>query len=460
MGNPRDVELNIIGHDRTGAATRSAGNNIDQLKRKTGDLDKSTKKSTQSIADSFSGIASGIRGGGTFAVLAAIRTALMALPAAGSLSAGGIVLALGGGLAALGLMFAAKNKAIRDEFKKTFDGIGKTLQQISKPFEPVLMHLAKLIRDTFAVFTPQLRASFEKMAPAVDRMFSAMAVAIQNMAPAIGPVTDAFIALLDALGPELPGIATSLSNAIIAIANSIKANPQTFATLIKFLSNLVVWTLKAIAVLSSMANWFQQHSNFAKVAIAGSIGPLTAALAAQILVVKKVAPAIGSMAAAAVSKLSAFASGAQSRLSAAANATGTAVGRIRSYLGSIRDRAFRVIAHIPDISGAINRIKGLLNSLFDKVISVKVNIPNIAGKIGGILGQIGRLPGFDNGTSNWAGFDSSANIGRSSGPTVSVAAPLVNNVVNLDVDSLLRAFKVVVRQEIKAAQFSTSTGRR
>ena len=41
----RDVELNLIGNDRTGAATRSAGSNLDQLGRKLDRFNATAKRS-------------------------------------------------------------------------------------------------------------------------------------------------------------------------------------------------------------------------------------------------------------------------------------------------------------------------------------------------------------------------------------------------------------------------------
>jgi TolA-binding protein len=46
VANARDINLDIVGHDKTGRATRSAGNNLDHLKRKADAAKKSTDRMT------------------------------------------------------------------------------------------------------------------------------------------------------------------------------------------------------------------------------------------------------------------------------------------------------------------------------------------------------------------------------------------------------------------------------
>jgi hypothetical protein len=54
MANRRDVEIDLIGRDHTGNATRSAGNNLDQLKRKLNRFNADAEKAGDSSGESFS----------------------------------------------------------------------------------------------------------------------------------------------------------------------------------------------------------------------------------------------------------------------------------------------------------------------------------------------------------------------------------------------------------------------
>jgi phage-related protein len=339
----REIRLPIVGEDHTGRATKSAERNLDRLQRKTKEFDKSSK-AVVTLADSFVGLASTIKAGGTYAAVAAIVAVIASLPAVGSLAAGGLVAALGGGLAALGLLFASRNEAIRREFGKTFAHIQNTLRNISKPFEPVLKNLAVLIRKVFDVFSPSLAASFQAMAPAVDRMFTAISEAVIQLLPTIGPVTDAFISMLDAIGPQLPGMVKGIADGIIAVALSIRKNPQTFASLIRFLAGATAATLRLIAVLSSMANWFQRHPNVTRALVIA----LTSAT--------------------------------------------VAAGVFRNQISNALNTAASVVRRAVDV------IKGAINSLpLVRTIKIALDLPNVAGAVRGILGALSPLPGFSGG---------------------------------------------------------------
>jgi hypothetical protein len=202
------------------------------------------------------------------AIAAAVTAAVVVtLPAIGALAAGLFILGFGGAIAGLGLIFAAQNEKVKAAFSGTVTHITDKLKTISKPFEGVLINISKMISKTFDFFAPALEAAFARMAPAVERFFAAMMGGFRELAPVIGPVTDAFISLLDALGPALPGIVRGIANGIIAMANAIGDNPQVFVGLVALLGQIVAWGFQAIAWLTRVAAWFNSHKELVARAI-------------------------------------------------------------------------------------------------------------------------------------------------------------------------------------------------
>jgi len=171
--------------------------------------------------------------------------------AAGGAMAAALIFALGAGLAGLGLFFASKFASVEAAWSGAVGRMGETLKGISAPFESVLVNLATMVENTLGVFAPTLRAAFEDLAPGVERFFGFLLVAMQQLAPTIQPVADAFIAMLDALGPELPGIMQSIAANIIQIADTVERNPAAFAAFFAGALQLLNTLLAVIATLAA-----------------------------------------------------------------------------------------------------------------------------------------------------------------------------------------------------------------
>lgn len=262
MSNPRDVELDIVGHDHTGAATRSAGNNLDKLRRKVDETSESNtrlgttaRKGAGTMAEKFVKAATLIRSAGPYAVVAAIGVGIAALPAIATAAGAGMVAGLGGGLLALGLKFASMNKDVRSEWSKTKQHVVSRLQEMSKPFVPVLENIARRASATFDSFAPELDKSFRKMAPALDRFSVRFFGALLKLKPAIRPLTQAFTDLLNDIGPKLPGLFSAIAGSITKVATAISKNPGAVKSLITGLQNTVTVTGNVVAALIDANNY-------------------------------------------------------------------------------------------------------------------------------------------------------------------------------------------------------------
>lgn len=164
-----------------------------------------------------------------------VRTAA----AMGSLLGGGLIVGLGAGLAALPIIFAAKNEVVKKVWKGTVSRMGKELTRLSKPFRPVLINIARMMESTFNAISPTLGRSFKLLAPVIERFAENLAMGLRALEPAIMPISRAFKAILDELGPRLPRIFSRIADSLIRLANSIAARPDIFVDLVEGLLNLI-----------------------------------------------------------------------------------------------------------------------------------------------------------------------------------------------------------------------------
>jgi hypothetical protein len=258
----RDVDITLEGHDDTARATRSAGNNLDRLRRKTNRFNADTKKSfAKSGADgataffhsflrglTFGKLGAtvdskmgpqfarlGIRLGGVFAV----GLAGAVLAQAGNIILAGLPLIIGPALLALPLIGILKKQIAKaEELKKVTAKIealekkihgqkGKqrreserelgVLQRQRRTLERQTQHLdtlkrkAKSFLDTISaplepvVFRLMDSAGkkLDKLAPKLRRMVKGLAPGFEKL---VGGLMDGVIAFVEALEPAIPGI--------------------------------------------------------------------------------------------------------------------------------------------------------------------------------------------------------------------------------------------------------------
>jgi hypothetical protein len=260
--NSRDVELNLEGNDHTDKATRSAGNNLDRLRRKMGRFNSDTKKSMlKSGSDSataffhsflrgltFGKIGAtvdskmgpqfarmGIRLGGVFAV--GLVGAVLAQ--AGNLILAGLPLILGPALLALPILGIMKKQIAKgEELKKVATKIqaleekihkskGKSRREAERELGVLQRQRRNLERQTAhweglkrkaksfldqisaplqpTVFRLMDRAGrlLDKFGPKFRKMVKGLAPGFEGL---VGGVMDGVVAFVTALTPAIPGI--------------------------------------------------------------------------------------------------------------------------------------------------------------------------------------------------------------------------------------------------------------
>lgn len=211
------------------------------------------------------------------AVLAALGPVLLTV---GTLLGGLLITGFGSGIAGLGLFFAAQQGQVQNEFIGVFREIGNQFAVISRPLIAPLLDLARIVLDAFAPFRIAFQQAFIDLAPALSVFFRDMARAFEAFAPAIGPITDAFIEILEELGPELANdVFPDLAEAIINLANAIGDNADVFVDILTWFLSIPEALINFLAELTRITGWFADNPAFIIAALVG-IGVVIGALIA------------------------------------------------------------------------------------------------------------------------------------------------------------------------------------
>lgn len=191
--------------------------------------------------------------------IAGILTAIVltTLPAVGAIAAGALVTGFGAGLAGLGIVFAAKSKAVGDTWRRTMAQTGADMRLLSKPFESTLIHIAGYFERTVDKFNPHLAKSFSKMAPVVDKFVDGAARSLERLIPVISPVTDAFGEVLDSLGPAFDSAIADLAAGFTDLAESVRQNPEALADTVRGIGDLVRTGLQLVQILNDVNGGFE-----------------------------------------------------------------------------------------------------------------------------------------------------------------------------------------------------------
>ena len=184
-------------------------------------------------------------------VAAAISAGVAASAAIGAAITAGILLAVGGGVIALGIKQAMSDPKVAAAWKGFGDRAKTALAGFSEPFKAPLIGAA----DTFA-------ASVERMAPSIKRMGDSLAPLIDKLAPAIADMAEkmmpglerAAIAskpLFDVLAKHAPRIGTAMSKFFGSISEGAPG-----ATL--FLDHALTWLEGIIIFLGVVIGWLSK----------------------------------------------------------------------------------------------------------------------------------------------------------------------------------------------------------
>lgn len=219
-----------------------------------------------SAAGPTSGAGSAASAGGSlltnpYVITGAVLAGLVAIPIAAQVAAGSIVAVLGGAIAGLGIVGAIMTGKITKQFDAFKTSASNDLKDIGASFVPVLQSILRTAQGVLSYLTPVFRAAaatiagpFKIFADTILKSFMQPAVkkAIQDIAVA-------FTAVMKAFTPDIPGIATSFSQAISRLALAVSANPKAFADFLNFFFQLIIMLIDALAWLTRFANYVEQR---------------------------------------------------------------------------------------------------------------------------------------------------------------------------------------------------------
>jgi hypothetical protein len=178
----------------------------------------------------------------------------------GTLLGGLLITGMGSALAGLGIIVAAQSEEVKKRFENLASFVAGVMKTISEPFEAVLIEIGSIAEETFRAFVQPLRGAFEDLAPAIEGFAEFLGEAFEALIPTIQPVTDAFIQILEELGPALADeVFPDLADAIINLANAIGDNADTFVDILTWFLSIPEAIINFLAELTRLAGWFQDN---------------------------------------------------------------------------------------------------------------------------------------------------------------------------------------------------------
>lgn len=273
--NTTDLGFNVFALDKASKTFVKMAQKVEQMSDKLDELDRKdatpeinvdTDKGMRNIRK-FSKNSSGIMAGAmkivsarALLMSAVVVAAIAAAPAAAAVAATGIVTAFGGALVAVGIIAAAQNKKVKQEFTDLKDHVVSTAKEISRPFRSTLMTVADVARDVFDSIASELEGIFKDMAPGLSSFVRDMGAAFKQLSPALKPLADAFNEVLRRLGPQMKPLFEDIAAALTAISGTVKENASEFTSFITLLLQSIPAAIRLVDFLSQkfvdLKNWF------------------------------------------------------------------------------------------------------------------------------------------------------------------------------------------------------------
>ena len=169
--------------------------------------------------------------------------------------------ALGGAFAAIGIAGAIMTGKLTKQWDLFQTNAKKDLEKIGTAFVPVIQHILAMVGIILDELTPVFEAIMKMIAGPFQAFVDAILMAFTSPAVvnSMKAVASAFIAILQAFTPDIPGIAKSFADAISGLAHAISANPKAFADFLNFLFQIAIFAIRALQFLTEIATYIEQH---------------------------------------------------------------------------------------------------------------------------------------------------------------------------------------------------------
>ncbi len=183
-----------------------------------------------------------------------LAAATAAIPAIGAAVVSGILLGLGGGVLAAGIISAVKDPKVSKAFGGLKERAGKAFAGFGEPFKAPLIRAAKTFGDTIERIAPAFQRMGATMAPVIDKLAPAFATMIEKAMPGIEKAVTASVPLFEKLAEHAPAIGEAISKFFTKIAEGAPAA-------VKFLDTLLKGAAFVLPLLGSALNQLTGHFN-------------------------------------------------------------------------------------------------------------------------------------------------------------------------------------------------------
>jgi hypothetical protein len=148
-----------------------------------------------------------------------VGAAVLAAPAMGAAISAGVLLGVGGGTLAGGIIAAAKDPAVKGAFTSLGTEVAGDLGRASQVFVRPLVDSADIFRAAWADVGPQISHDFDMVAPAITHLSAGVAGFAHNVMPGFNASVAASVPLLNQLGDDtLPRMGSAIGQFFQAIS--------------------------------------------------------------------------------------------------------------------------------------------------------------------------------------------------------------------------------------------------
>ncbi|HEY5879138.1 MAG TPA: hypothetical protein VIU11_09510 [Nakamurella sp.] len=164
--------------------------------------------------------------------------AVAAIPSAAALAVAGLPLLFAG----IGIAAAAQSERVKAAFTSLKDHVVAQVQEMARPFEPVLIGIANRAQATFDRIGPSLSRIFSDVAPMVDRLATAVLGFVEGVMPGFETAIDNAKPVIDALARGIERMGPAIGDFFVKISE--QSGPA--AEAMDGLFDVIIWLVDVL----------------------------------------------------------------------------------------------------------------------------------------------------------------------------------------------------------------------
>lgn len=252
MAGERTVKIKFTGESKgLDRAAKAAEKSMDSFGS---NVTKSVGKVAAGIPDIFAGVVSAMPPQGQ--LIAGVLTAGLAVAMGPMLAAAitsAVLMAVGGGVLALGIKSAIDNPKVAAAFDSLKTKASKIFENFGKPFEAPLIRAAKTFEKVLGDLEPHIQELGRIMAPVIDKLAPALGEFFKAVMPGIKDAVKASVPLFETLAAKLPKIGEAIGLFFTKISENGDDANQFFSDMLDLIAGLIVGFG---VVIGKLASWY------------------------------------------------------------------------------------------------------------------------------------------------------------------------------------------------------------